>query len=193
MEENKAKAEQRIEADEIDVLIFTDGSAEEGCSNGGVAFVAMKRQDGKWTTVEKQRAPAGKICSSFQAEMKALLAALKWLHDEKQSWRTAKIVSDSQSSLKVIEQKQIDSRCELRSGVEEWLESLADPGRKLLLEWVPCHCGIDGNEKADAEAAKAAKMNQEQVQCSFAGVKRRLKRIERRKVWANERCEKIYG
>ena len=29
MEENKVKAEQRIEADEVDVLVFTDGSAEE--------------------------------------------------------------------------------------------------------------------------------------------------------------------
>ena len=102
-EENKAKAEQRIEADEVDVLMFTDGSASEGWSNGEAAFVAMRRQDGKWTIVQRQRAPAGKICSSFQAEMRALQAALQWLHQEKATWKIAKIVSDSQSSLKAVE------------------------------------------------------------------------------------------
>ena len=55
--------------------------------------------------------------------------------------------------MKAVQQKQIDSRCELRSGVKEWLERLADLGRKLLLEWVLNHCGVDGNEEADAEAS----------------------------------------
>ena len=52
----------------------------------------------------------------------------------------------------------------------------------MLLEWVPTHYGIDGDKKDDEEVAKVAKMNQEQVQCSFAAIKRRLKRIERKNV-----------
>ena len=45
----------------------------------------------------------------------------------------------------------------------------------------------------DREASKAAKMEQEGVHCSFACMKRRLRTVERRKVWKHPRCAKVYG
>ena len=76
-ERNKNSAEQRIEADEVDLVIYTDGSAEEGWSNGGAAFVARKKVGDGWRMIESQRMPAGTICSSFQAEMRAIQSALQ--------------------------------------------------------------------------------------------------------------------
>ena len=76
-ETNKREAEKRILEDEVDVVLYTDGSAAEGRRDGGAAFVAKRKVNEEWKTCRAERMPAGKICSSFQAEMRALEAALK--------------------------------------------------------------------------------------------------------------------
>ena len=84
-------------------------------------------------------------------------------------------------------------KCELKDAVEEWLEKLASPNHTILFEWVPSHCGVRGNEEADREAAEAAKLGQEGVHCSFAGVRRRLCEIERRRTSGVRKCTEQEG
>ena len=175
------------------MVVFTDGSATEGRSNGGAAFIAKRKTEEGWKTCKVERMAAGEICSSFQAEMRAIESALKWLHNKKESWSRSKIVTDSQSSLESIKRRDVVGRCELKDAVEEWLERLESPRHTILFEWVPSHCGVGGNEEVDREAAEAAKMDQRGVSCSFEGVKKRLKRVERRTEWINKRCKMVYG
>ena len=40
---------------------------------------------------------------------------------------------------------------------------LATEGRRIHLQWASSHCGITGNERADALAGEAAALPQEEV------------------------------
>ena len=73
------------------------------------------------------------------------------------------------------------------------LSELGRKGKRIQLPWVPSHCGVVGNEWADEAADRAAKMEQEGIECGFSVVKRRVTKVERRKNWKNERCKVIYG
>ena len=57
--------------------VWTDGSASGGVTDGG-AGVLIERPDGAEHEI---RTPAGRLCSSFRAEMVALQAALSYLRD----------------------------------------------------------------------------------------------------------------
>ena len=50
-------------------------------------------------------------------------------------------------------------------GAPVWtvLASLASPARRVHLQWVPSHCGIDGNERAYTVTKEAAALPQTQV------------------------------
>ena len=83
-----------LEKGHYDFMIYTDGSVEEGRSNGGSGCV-VKDRDGR--TIETVKRPVGKVCWSCQAELKAIASALK------EGWNEARKISNSQASLKVIE------------------------------------------------------------------------------------------
>ena len=78
-EENKRRGMAVLKREEtsFDVVIYTDGSASEGRNDGGAGCVVTKGGCESPTMVESRERPAGRICSSFQAEMRALDTALE--------------------------------------------------------------------------------------------------------------------
>ena len=38
------------------------------------------------------------------------------------------------------------------------LHGLKDKGKRIVFQWTPAHCGIEGNERADIIAKEAVKM-----------------------------------
>ena len=64
--------------------VWTDGSAEAGVLNGG-AGAFIEKPDGE---EHELRRAAGRICSSFRAEMVALREALQFLRDNRRTPRT---------------------------------------------------------------------------------------------------------
>ena len=72
----KRAAEQHLAAlPQCATWIWSDGSAEGGVQDGGAGALVI-RPGGEEHLI---RAPAGRLCSSFRAEMVALDAALRWL------------------------------------------------------------------------------------------------------------------
>ena len=63
------------------MVIYTDGSASEGRSDGGAGCVVTRGSYEEPEVVEVREVAAGKVCSSFQAEMVAIEAALGWLRE----------------------------------------------------------------------------------------------------------------
>ena len=57
----------------FDIEVWTDGSARGGTTDGGGAAVVTTRV---WSTI--LRTPAGRLCSSYQAEMEAIRMALEY-------------------------------------------------------------------------------------------------------------------
>ena len=143
--------------------------------------------------VETREVPAGKMCSSFQAEMVAIGEALGWLRENEERWMRARVVTDSQSSLRALRERSGKCCNEMVDRVEEELAKLRGEGKVVVMTWVPSHCGIVGNELADRAADRAARMEQGVVRCSFDAVKRRIVRVEERREWRNERMRRVYG
>ena len=106
-EVNRRQAMVRLESEEFDVVIYTDGSARDGRSDGGAGCVVTR--GGSYENpevVETREVPAGKVCSSFQAEMVAIGEALGWLRENGERWmRAMRVVTDSQSSLRALRER----------------------------------------------------------------------------------------
>ena len=100
--------------------------------------------------VLKQTGP--EYTSSFETEMWALLLAVEWLRDFGEAEGRYLICSDSQSSLSALAGG-VGKSHTLVVGLKERLKGV--PGL-VEFQWIPGHCGLSGNERADQEAKGAA-------------------------------------
>lgn len=189
-EANRKAALDILERDKVDVTIYTDGSAHEGRSNGGSACVVTSGSNTEPVISEVRRAPGGSICSSFQAEMKALGLAVGWLTEKTEEWQSARIVTDSRASMMAIQADRVRNN-PLVDEVKRGLHAMRE--KKIIMVWVPSHCGIAGNEAADAAADEACGGDQAEAECLYEGVKRRLRTIERKGTWEHRRCQAVYS
>ena len=93
----------------------------------------------------------------FAAEVTALQMVAQYLHDESKC-TTSNIYTDSQAAIKAI-----NNPCR-QSGqaiIKDFLDCTDDimeakPQQQITITWIPGHAEIQGNERADAEAKKAA-------------------------------------
>ena len=52
---------------------------------------------------------------------------------------------------------------------------------RVVLQWIPAHCGIPGNEEADRQAKRGADMEQPETRVTFREVKTTIKSLHRPK------------
>ena len=89
---------------------------------------------------------------SYDTEVAALILATEWIFRNAADSSVCVICSDSQSALIAIEGSgRKDGRL-----LDELRTNLARVKCSVLLQWVPGHCGLIGNDWADVEAGKAA-------------------------------------
>ncbi|KAF0309815.1 Retrovirus-related Pol polyprotein from type-1 retrotransposable element R1 4 [Amphibalanus amphitrite] len=141
--------------------LWTDGSVEGGVKDGGSGAVVI------WSDGEEEdlKTPAGRHCSSYRAEMLALASGLEHLLDNPRD-RDIPIVicTDSMASLATLRAGPTAQTSPL--GVRIWraFSRLSREGhRPIHAQWVPSHCGIEGNERADTIAKEAAELPQEDI------------------------------
>ena len=73
------------------IEFWPDGSATGGTTDGGGAAVVMTRG---WSTI--LRTPAGRLCASYQAEIKAIRMALEYVSTlDEDHGNTVTIMTDS--------------------------------------------------------------------------------------------------
>ena len=112
--------------------------------------------------------------------MTALLSALNHLLDHAAHTELPVVVcTDSQSALAALREGPAAQRTPLAASVWTALATLASPARRVHLQWVPSHCGIDGNERADDVAREAAALSRARVPVDVRTVHRAAAREAR--------------
>ena len=110
--------------------------------------VVINDTAGIYVTTEEDRLheeslPAGKYCSSFSTECRAFLQALTWIQQNAHPAQTIMVLTDSMSMTKALEANNPKDR-------DPWMKQIkratADTPNKVVVLWIPSHCGIDGNE-----------------------------------------------
>jgi ribonuclease HI len=192
VEENRERAVRRLEG-EAEWTIFTDGSAKEGVRDGGAAVVVTSGAVDEPEEVEVLREAAGKVTSSFQAEVKAIRMALEWLEGRQGDWRHAKVASDSQAGLVAVRRAGAGLEDEEVARAAAAGRRLGERGKKVKFVWVAGHCGLTGNEWADGAAKEAAEMEQSGVECMMKSVMKIACKGPGVKVWKHRRCQEVYG
>lgn len=121
--------------------VYTDGSGMDGRYGSGVVIQLFG------ATIDEVGGRLPDTSSVFEAEMTALLHAIRWI--SRSTDKRADVYSDSLSSLKLL------SNPIIRNPLVDSIKSLylqVIRSCDLRLHWIPAHVGWDGNEAADALA-----------------------------------------
>jgi ribonuclease HI len=127
-----------------DIVCYTDGSKMGNTGSTGAGIYNHANGD-------ECVLPLGKYATVYQAEVYAILLCAVRLQNEVD--QSICICSDSQGALKALSAVKITSR--LVSETVDALQVLSIHNGVRLL-WVPGHCNIVGNERADQLAKQAA-------------------------------------
>ena len=148
--------------------VYTDGSAEEAVRNGG-GGVLMLFPDG---TRSSKAVPTGKVSTNFRAESCALLEATRILNTNRILAKNTVILTDCKSMLQSVQGSR--DRSQLLENIRKELTILSSK-TNLVLQWIPSHCGIYGNEEADRLSKKGSKLDQYENPVSYDEAKTLLR------------------
>ena len=150
------------------IRIYTDGSATDAIQDGGAGSI-IYLQNGD--TIESATA-TGKHCTNYTAEVKALSQGAQAILDIVANHKEDVVfLTDSKS---VLDALACHGEHELRVKLSKLIES-----RRVVLQWIPAHCGISGNEKADELAKRGANMQQENLPITIKQKKTIIKNMLR--------------
>ena len=180
---------KRLSTEKIDSLnknthIYTDGSTSSAQMKGG-AGLYVETSDG--TPLHEESRPAGSLCSSYTGECVALLMAIEWIESQPLP-ADYLICTDSKSLLEAL-------RANAWTDPDPWLKQIkrkiADLKSTLTVLWLPSHCDVHGNERADRLADIGTRMDQTRVPVPHAIIKAKI----RARTWKVTHPEaiKIYG
>ena len=143
------------DAGSLEMIIYTDGSAVGGIAFVGSAAIVTEGPPNNSLLIPLPHDPVSKKgnrwTSSYETEVAALLMATEFL-EASEPEGISMICTDSQvvlNALKGSEKSDDKGLAQLRAG----LSRLRSP---VILQWVPGHCGLVGNEWANKAAGESA-------------------------------------
>ena len=127
--------------------VYTDGSATNATCCGG-AGVYIQYPSREW---QAKATATGKNCINYKAEVEALILAAQTISSKVERNSQVVFLTDALSVLQAFNTGQLP----LLENALNNLQCL-----RIVLQWVPSHCGIKGNEEADKMAKMGAKEEQ---------------------------------
>ena len=130
------------------IRVFTDGSATDAVRNGG-AGVYIQFPSGETQTEAK---PTGLHCTNYRAEVEALTHAANTISSRIDQDKQVVFLTDALSVLQAVTNSKLPQLQQALNNIK---------CLRTVLQWIPSHCGIEGNEQADKMAKRGGKEQQE--------------------------------
>ena len=150
------------------IRIYTDGSATKAVRKGGAGIVidlpGKRRHSFSKSTRE--------FCSNYEAEVSAIVEAAVQLWTLQTEAADVVFLTDARS---VLEALQADKLPHVENAM-----GLLEHAERIVLQWIPSHCGVEGNEMADKLAKEGATAEQPDAPITYKE-KRTLIKATRRK------------
>ena len=194
-EELKLRTMEKILSIEADFRIYTDGSTSGNQVNGGAGIYI---EDVNGIVVYKQCLPAGQLCSSYSGECVAMLHALEWIVEQggpesilppkDPGERSFLVCTGSKSLTSAIDKNNWKDKDHWLKKIKETLQEIED---EITILWIPSHCDVGGNEKADELAKQGTLMDQRDTPVMHGIVKAKINAAK----WIveHERAIQTYG
>ncbi|GFU79650.1 RNase H domain-containing protein [Trichonephila clavipes] len=131
-------------------IAYTDGSSDRSLSNGGAGIILLLPDGNNY----KHKINTGIIASNFTSELVAIREALLLYQQNPHvidSTEGLVIFSDSKSAIETIRNGETNISCDIIT----LLEQLHNKRKSCILQWIPAHVNIEGNECADSLAKEA--------------------------------------
>ena len=163
---------------------YTDGSASNGTKTAGFG-VHLRLSDGR--TFDHSDA-CGKTCSNFEAEVMALISAIELTHYNFDNGNfqvnNCVIFTDSLSALQALQNYSNTTSKDISQLAQSLHNLISTYKIQIILQWIPGHEGLGGNERADALAKEGSQKEQLNNPCNYSTV-RQIIRNEYKDVWLN--------
>ena len=158
--------------------VYTDGSAEEATRNGG-SGIFLTLADGRKV---HHCMPTGKHSTNYKAEAEALRLAAEIVTNNKDNTNPrVAFFSDALSVIQALQNHKNKELNELASAMHNAQQAF----EKIVIQWIPSHCDIQGNEEADRLAKEGSRMPQENQPVTYEEAKTMVKKTQRRR-WLDE-------
>ncbi|GFS87452.1 RNase H domain-containing protein [Trichonephila clavipes] len=125
-------------------IAYTDGFSDRSLSNGGAGIILLLPDGINY----KHKINTGIIASNFTSELVAIREALILYQQDPHvidSTEGLVIFSDSKSAIEAIRNGETNISCDIIT----LLEQLHNKRKSCILQWIPAHVNIEGNECAD--------------------------------------------
>jgi ribonuclease HI len=136
---------------QLQTVVYTDGSAVGGIKRGGSSAVVTSDDPGNPTFLDVRHQCGTEYTTSLEIEMWGLWLALDCLDDEAVAAGVL-ICSDSHWDPNALTESGHSSHSVL-APLRACLRGLKG---RVCFQWVPAHCSLLGNKRADEEARKVA-------------------------------------
>ena len=164
------------------IHVYTDGSAHKGTKNAGYGSVIIYPDK----TEEELYNACGHSCSNYEAESIAIEATLRHLLSVFALYpgkaQSCVVFTDSKSVLQAIKS---EGSCSTINSLKTEIDTfLTNNTLELVLQWIPGHVDIPGNEHADRLAKLGSTLPQPTTATSYDTAKQIIK-TNIREEWLN--------
>lgn len=149
------------------IRVYTDGSAQNAVQNGGAGVYIEYPNN----TRDMARVPTGKYCHNYDAEIQAIKIATEKLLNTNSGTQPVVLLTDAKSVLEALLSGKLP--------VLRTLLSELGGQRRVTIQWIPSHCGVPGNERADRLAKEGAVEEQPDVPVTYHQKKRMIKSVRK--------------
>ncbi|XP_041369746.1 ribonuclease H-like [Gigantopelta aegis] len=155
---------------------YTDGSATNAAENrgAGIYMYIMDRSGYR----EEAHFHTEKHCTNYDAELQALVHAAHTISTREENCLHVVFLTNALSAIQALENNKLD-------GISEAPHPISSINQ-VMLQWIPAHCGIPGNENADRLAKLSAAREQEYNWVTHEEMKSHIKSLYRPRKQTND-------